>query len=206
MTDKYESPYADPPEEVEETDEESDPSPDNGRDLSNMVPEVEVAWEDPPSFNTDPTDLSSDGGSEESDEVETSGDLRIDLASMRTAETSMLTEANGAVTKYEELRTLVASVKDTVFGQEATETKESGGGYNSLSGYTSPEKTTSEHPFAEAAGKFAAEMNPAQERALLQVGSALNKLGEYIALLNHSGQLYAETDRLSRFPAPPEKG
>ncbi|MEK8146537.1 hypothetical protein NKH18_50560 [Streptomyces sp. M10(2022)] len=61
MTDKYASQYDDPPEEVEETDEESDPSPDNGRDLSNMVPEVEVAWEDPPSFNTDPTDLSSDG-------------------------------------------------------------------------------------------------------------------------------------------------
>ncbi|MEK8146538.1 hypothetical protein NKH18_50565 [Streptomyces sp. M10(2022)] len=119
---------------------------------------------------------------------------------MRTAETSMLTEATGAVTKYEELRTLVASVKDTVFGQGATETKESGGGYNSLGVYLAEEDDVGA-PFAEAAGKFAAEMNPAQERALLQVGSALNKLGEYIALLNHSGQLYAETDRLSGFPA-----
>lgn len=48
-------------------------------------------------------------------------------------------------------------------------------------------------------------MNPAMERALLKVGSTIEKLGEYIALLNHSGQIYAEADRKSRFPAPPGK-
>lgn len=206
MTKPIESQYDETPlAEPEEGEGEGETTEDNGRDLAHMVPETEVAWEDPPSFNDDPKDLSSGGGDDDQDEnTDPSADFKIDLATLRTAETSMLTEANGAVTKYEEVRALVASVRGTVFGQGATSKGDGGSGHTSgQAGFNPAAGRKTKNPFAEAGEAFAAEMNPAQERALLQVASSLNTLGEYIARLNHSGQVYAQADRQSRFPDPP---
>ncbi|MGP4005639.1 hypothetical protein [Streptomyces sp. 4N124] len=193
------------PEMVDEDgDEAADPSEDNGKDLSHLVPDPEVAWDVPPSFNIDPTDLSGGGDGPPPEEIkEPSGDLRVDLGALRTAEKSMLTEARGAVDKYEEVRALVAAVKDTVFGQGATDRYERGGDNSNSMSYDPQEGESIANPFAATGETFAAEMNPAMERALLEVGATIEKLGEYIALLNHSGQVYAEADRKSRFPAPP---
>lgn len=205
MTKPIESQYDETPlAEPEEGEGEGETSEDNGRDLAHMVPETEVAWEEPPSFNIDPTDLSSGGDENQDENTEPSADFKVDLATLRTAESAMLTEANGAVNKYEEVRALVAAVKGTVFGQGATSKKSSGSGHtSSRSGYDPDAGKKTKNPFAEAGEAFAAEMNPAQERALLQVASSLNALGEYIARLNHSGQVYAQADRQSRFPDPP---
>ncbi|ROQ77133.1 hypothetical protein EDD95_3634 [Streptomyces sp. CEV 2-1] len=181
-----------------------EPSADNGKDLSGLVPEDKVAWDTPPSFNLDPKDVNSSGSNPpEPKPGPPSGNLRVDLASLRTGEKSMLVEAREAVAKYEEVRAHVASVKDTVFGQTAKDKADTGEGHTSLASGYKPPQEDSDNPFASAAREFAAEMNPAMERALLQVGSALEKFGEYIALLNHSGQVYAHTDRESRFPPPP---
>ncbi|MFF2852332.1 hypothetical protein ACFVT5_39370 [Streptomyces sp. NPDC058001] len=211
MTGPIDSQYDDTPlPEPEMVDEDgdgvADPSEDNGKDLSHLVPDTEVAWDVPPSFNIDPTDLSGGGDGPEPEEItEPSGDLRVDLGALRTAEKSMLTEARGAVDTYEEVRALVAAVKDTVFGQGATDTYERGGDNSNSMSYDPQQGKSVDNPFAETGETFAAEMNPAMERALLEVGSTIEKLGEYIALLNHSGQVYAEADRTSRFPAPPAK-
>lgn len=204
MTDPITSKY-DPTPLPPQTDDDGDqpPSPDNGKDLSSLVPETHVAWSVPPSFNTDPTDLSSEGSGDKKEITEPSGDLKIDLGAMRTAEKAMLTEARGAVAKYEDLRAKVAAVKGHVFGQGAQDENDHSGYTSLAAGYDPQAGKTHDNPFAATAEKFAAEMNPAQERALLQIGSTLERLGEYIALLNHSGQVYAETDRQSRFPDPP---
>ncbi|WP_394427741.1 hypothetical protein [Streptomyces sp. SGAir0957] len=199
MTDPITSQYDTTP--LPEGDESDEPGADHGADLSGLVPQDKVAWSTPPSFNDDPKDSGSGGGdSPPEGGTEPSGDLRIDLGSVRTAETAMLTEARGAVAAYEEVRAKVASSKDSVFGQGA---KEPGRYVWNPASQGSSWQEGEDNPFAEAGETFAADMNPAQERALLQVGSALEKLGEYIALLNHGGQVYAHTDRESRFPAPP---
>lgn len=209
MTGPIDSQYDDTPlPEAEMVDEDgdgvADPSEDNGEDLSHLVPDTEVVWDVPPSFNTDPTDLSGGGDGPEPEEItDPSGDLRVDLGALRTAEKSMLTEARGAVDTYEEVRALVAAVKDTVFGQGATDKYERGGSNSNSMSYDPQEGESVPNPFAATGETFAAEMNPAMERALLEVGSTIEKLGEYIALLNHSGQVYAEADRKSRFPPPP---
>ncbi|MEW2519465.1 hypothetical protein [Actinacidiphila alni] len=202
ITSKY-----DPTPLPETTDDGSTPtpSPDNGKDLSSLVPETHVAWDVPPSFNTDPKDLDG-GGGDPKQITEPSGDLRIDLGALRTAEKAMLTEARAAVAKYEELRAKVEAVKGHVFGQGAQDPNDHSGYTSLAAGYDPQEGKTHDNPFAASGATFAAEMNPAQERALLQIGSTLERLGEYIALLNHSGQVYAETDRNSRFPDPPAAG
>jgi hypothetical protein len=178
-------------------------SADNGKDLSSLVPVDRVAWTAPPSFNVDPTDLPGAGSGATTTLTEPSGDLKIDLGALRTAENGMLTQARGAVAKYEEVRAKVEAVKGHVFGQGAQDANDHSGYTSLAAGYDPQAGKTHDNPFAASGVTFAAEMNPAQERALLQIGSTLEQLGEYIALLNHSGQVYAETDRQSRFPDPP---
>ncbi|MER7413359.1 MULTISPECIES: hypothetical protein [Streptomyces] len=197
---KYDEDPLPPPEEGDG--EEPEPSADNGKDLSGLVPKDEVAWDEPPSFNKDPQDIeqSQSDGPPDAPDPGSASDLKIDLASVRTTEESMLTEARTAVAAYEELRSKVLSQQDTVFGQGATVKDLVYDGPNPGKIVETP------HPFATSGEKFADEMNPAMERALLQVGTALEKLGEYIALINHSGQVYAHTDRESRFPDPPAAG
>lgn len=198
MTDPITSQYDTTP--LPEGGQDEGPGPDNGKDLGGLVPVDKVAWEQPPSFNDDPKDIypsQGDGPPDEEADAEHAVDMRIDLPTVRTAETSMLTEARTAVSEYEEVRKKVDAVKGTVFGQGTTTKELVYDGPN-------PGKIV-EHPnpFADAGEQFAAEMNPAMERALLQIGTSLEKLGEYIALINHSGQVYAQTDRESRFPDPP---
>lgn len=198
MTDPITSQYDTTPLPAE--DDSGETGPDHGADLSNLVPQDKVAWGEPPSFNDDPKDSGSGGDTPPQTDVEPSGDLKVDLSSMRTAEKGMLAEARGAVAKYEEVRAKVFATKDSVFGQGA---KEPGRYVWNAASQGSSWQEGGDNPFAEAGETFAADMNPAQERALLQVGSALEKLGEYIALINHSGQVYGHTDRESRFPPPP---
>ncbi|MEU7044698.1 hypothetical protein AB0A77_27075 [Streptomyces varsoviensis] len=206
MTDPMTSKYDTTP--LPEGDGDDKPSPDHDKHLDGLVPTDKVAWGTPPSFNNDPQDIPSDKGSEAPDKNYTpSGDFKIDPSTLRTAETSMLTEAKGGVAKYEEVRKKVMAEKGYVFGQGAQTKVTEGEMHTSLaSGYNPKAGTHYErNPFADSAEKFGADMNPAMERALLQVGSTLEKLGEYIALLNHAGQVYGHTDRESRFPDPPAK-
>ncbi|MER7920780.1 MULTISPECIES: hypothetical protein [unclassified Streptomyces] len=184
----------------------SEKSADNGKDLSGLVPEDKVAWTTAPSFNKDPQDIGGGGdNADKKDPGPPAGDFSVGLSSLRTAEASMLVEARAMVDEYEKVRAHVASAKDTVFGQTAKDKADNGEGHTSLASGYKPPAEDSDNPFAPAAREFAAEMNPAMERALLQVGSALEKFGEYIALVNHSGQVYGHADRESRFPPPPGK-
>lgn len=202
MTDPINSQYDTTPlPAVDDSADAGDLGPDHGKDLSGLVPTDKVAWGEPPSFNIDPKKIAQDPGTEPPvAAAELSGDLKIDLGAVRTTERAMLTESRAAVAKYEEVRAKVMAKKDTVFGQGA----HTDGHYNNLNeksyNFYTPGK---DNPFAPAGEAFAADMNPAMERALLQAGMALEKLGEYIALINNSGQVYAHTDRESRFPEPP---
>jgi hypothetical protein len=187
------------------------PDPDAGKDFGYLVPNVQVAWSTPPSFNQDPPDVTPPGGDGDKDnDVPACGPIQVNLGTLRTAEQSMLSASRIAVTDYEALRNKVMSVKDTVFGQTATVTEVTGGpdgvsgnSYNGAGAGVRQESTVAS-PVQEAAKKFSDSINPAQEKVLWQVANTIEIIGQYIAAVNRSGQAYGHADRESVFPEPPQ--
>lgn len=170
------------------------PDPDRGKDFSYLVPTVGVAWNIPPSYNLRPPDQKSDGGSPvDTQDIPSTPPIRADLPGMRSAETAILSSARTAVEQYQRLRDHVLSVQDTVFGQKATDWEKDPTYYA-----TSVNEVPS--PIRGVAGEFAASMNPTMEKALHFFATTLELVGEYVALINTSGQTYAQLDRDSRFP------
>ncbi|MDN3354935.1 hypothetical protein [Actinomadura sp. DC4] len=183
---------------------------DDKVDLGNtQSPELNVAWTKHPSFNNDPRDIDEgpDSGAANNSPATDAQEFSIDLQSVGTQVESMLTTARGLVSQYEALRSKVLASEGTVFGQKSLEDPDEGFFDFSDGVYTPPADSTPQPTvWAEPAQKFATTMNPAQEKALQNIGNTLERVGEYIALVNHSGQVYAQTDRQSIFPAPPSKG
>lgn len=185
-------------------------NPDRGRDLSFLVPTVVVAWSAPPSFNDDPLDPDGDGGEGDGEDIPATSPIRMNASSMRAAINQMLNVARPAVDEYERLRNVVLASRHTpMWGQEATVTRYEGGqsgvSGNSYNGAGAGVRTevTRNSPIRESAADFAAEIGPAQERALLTIADVFGIAGQYIASLNRAGQTYGQADRRSRFPDPP---
>lgn len=183
------------------------PDPDAGKDFSYLVPNLQVAWSTPPSFNQDPP--GSDGSGDKTDNVPSCGPIRVNLPTLRSAEQRMLSSAQTIVGDYESLRSKVMSTKDTVFGQNAT-VKEIHGGQSGVDGNSYNgvgagvrQEDTVPSPVHDAAVKFAASINPAQEKVLWQIANTVEVVGQYIAAINRAGQTYGRADRLSVFPDPP---
>jgi hypothetical protein len=168
------------------------PDPDKGKDLNYLVPNVSIGWNSLPTFNNPPS-------GEQSGDVNTSTDvpetppIRVDLGGMRDTENSLLSAARTAVDAYQGLREHVLSVQNTVFGQHEMDW------WKDPSSYMSPtiERPSEIQPIAR---EFAEAMNPAMEKALYFMGTTMELVGEYIALVNRTGQTYSEVDRHARFP------
>lgn len=204
MTDPAKSKYDDSP--LDPNGQGDDQQPDLGNTDS---PELKVAWDTRPSFNDDPKDIIEKSGGEPGGEAAQLDvdKIKIDLNSTRTQVESMLTTSRVLVQAYEDLKAKVLGDKDTIFGQQSMT-----GGFQDTPGrtylapgtYNPPAETHhSAAQWQEPAKKFAEGMNPVQEKALQSIGSTLELLGEYIALVNHSGQVYAYADKQSNFPPPP---
>jgi hypothetical protein len=186
------------------------PDPDAGKDLSYLVPHLQIVWSGPPTFNADPPNVGDggDGGDGDKD-VPPCGPIQVNLATVRGAEQRMLGCGQNMVFDYEFLRGQVMALKDTVFGQNATVTQVTGGqsgvsgnSYNGSGAGTRDEEIVPS-PIREGANKFASEINPAQEKVLWQIANTVELLGQYIAAVNRAGQTYGRADRLSTFPGPP---
>jgi hypothetical protein len=177
------------------------PDPDAGKDFGYLVPDLQVSWSTPPSFNQDPPDKGGNGEGGGND-VPPCGPFQVHLATLRSAEQRMLGGARTVVGDYKALRSRVMSVKDTVFGQHAmTE-----GGVVNTGTASQPamqEIDPEPSPVQDSAKKFASEINPAQEKVLWQIANTVEIVGQYIAAVNRSGQIYGHADRLSVFPDPP---
>ncbi|GLZ16204.1 hypothetical protein Acsp04_64390 [Actinomadura sp. NBRC 104425] len=203
MTDPIVSQYDDDPVDTTphigegDESEEEPPPPDLGNTDS---PDLTV-WETRPSFNDDPKNSEQSGGGGAPPDSTPAEDFSINLKKVATEVENMLATSRMLVKQYEELRTKVLNTQGTIFGQDAMEDHESF--YINYQVYFPSRDEPTESRWAEPARKFAAQMNPAQNKALQHIGGVLELVGEYIALVNHSGQVYAETDRNSRFPAPP---
>ncbi|MGI5230639.1 hypothetical protein [Actinoallomurus sp. CA-142502] len=205
MSDPITSQYDQHPFDPNDHSHDNDPPPNLGNTDS---PELKVAWDKRPSFNAAPKDIKegNGGNAETKDAGGDAQDFSVNFGTLGTQVTSMLNQAKSLVTQYESLRTHVLASEGSVFGQNSMlpGTK---GIYDSWSHtWTAGDDTPSPTVFAEPAKEFAAKMNPAQEKGLQGIGAALELVGEYIALVNHSGQVYSAADRQSLFPAPPSKG
>lgn len=174
--------------------EPDDADPDHGKDLGYLVPNLNVSWTVMPSFNNPPPAPESQGDPEAaSTDVPATPPIRVDLSGMRATEISLINAAQTAVDAYQGLREHVLSVKDDVFGQHDTDLEKDATYYG-----TSAQEVPGQ--IQSIAREFAASMNPAMEKALFFMGTTMELVGEYIALMNRTGQTYSEVDRNSRFP------
>jgi hypothetical protein len=136
----------------------------------------------------------------------------IDLGTVADEVKYMLSTSRGLVSEYEELKAKVKATEGDVFGQHAITSsrtdKETGAymppnqGANAANDFIHGDKHFPTD-FADKAKEFATQMNPVQEKALQQIGMALELVGEYIAMVNVAGQTYGKSDRKSKFPDPP---
>ncbi|GAB2799976.1 hypothetical protein GCM10027176_00030 [Actinoallomurus bryophytorum] len=201
MTDPVKSPYDRHPFDPNDHSHDNE----NSNPGNTTSPHLNVAWERHISFNTPPKEITEDAsgmpgappGSEPDAE-----DFSINLQRVGTQVDSMLGVSRELVTEYETLRAKVLGSESTVFGQNTHARAQT------YQGYTTFDSGYSDQPsgWVAPAKDFAAKMNPAQEKTLQSIGAALELVGEYIALVNHSGQIYAQADRSSYFPDPPPKG
>ncbi|NEA41776.1 hypothetical protein [Streptomyces sp. SID11385] len=182
---------------------------DSGKDLSYLVPQVSVAWENPPSFNLPPRDPGGSGGT--SKDVAQSGPFLMDGPSVRGAEQSMLGGLRTSSAAYSSLRGKVLATEYEMFGPKekaqplaamnsTTPGNSSGGTSNMPDGDTDPE---GQAQLTEMAQHFYASMKPAMEKALWQIANSLELSGQFLAMVNRAGQTYAQMDRACVFPEPP---
>lgn len=206
MADPITSQYDPHPFDPNAQDNSNAPPPDLGNTDS---PDVKVAWDTRPSFNKDPQDINEPtppGGPPPQQSSGDAQDFKVRYEEIGTQVSSMLERARGLVNQYEDLRSKVLPAEGSIFGQNSVIPGGDVNVYDSGSHtWTSHHQDTAPTAFAKPAQDFAGHMNPAQQKALQAVGSALETIGEYIALVNHSGQVYAAADRKSKFPGPPPK-
>ncbi|MFI5798082.1 hypothetical protein [Streptomyces sp. NPDC051677] len=167
--------------------------PDRGKEYGYLVPNVAVGWGSLPTFNNPPPDTGQGGDAEARSDVPATPPIRVDLSGLRATENTLLSAVRTAVDAYQGLRQHVLSTEDDVFGQNEMDWYKDPTYYGSI-----PSEVPSKiQPIAR---EFAASMNPAMEKALYFMGTTLELVGEYIALVNRTGQTYSEVDRKSRFP------
>ena len=190
-------------------------SDDTGQDLSYLVPEVEVTWGTPPSFNTDPTEAS--GSSSSTSTVTPVEAFNINTGGVRAGEESFLGSLRNDTSQYDELRssTMNAVSDPTFFGPATVSASDYGvftvqvletGSVAWNSQPNSKQETDdqkAQDQLAAMGQEFAAEINPIMEKGLYAIGNALEIAGQYIALINYAGQTYSKTDRSAKFPDPP---
>jgi hypothetical protein len=131
--------------------------------------------------------------------------------SIRGSEQNMLDASATIVNAYEDLKSHFESVKDTVFGQQAT-VKQYENTDDSSDGVTTKNSVTAPDPIQSTAQKFAngsdgnPGMNAVQTYALEQIGDAMAIVGEFIATMNAAARQYAEADVQSFMPELPPAG
>jgi hypothetical protein len=163
------------------------------------VPDLAMVWGTAPGFSA----LGSGGSASSSSTPPVASDLSIDLGSLLDGENSMLSASSTIVAAYESLKQQFQSGEDSVFGQGAKT-------YTSVATGVSqdPVATHSQaDPIQSMAQAFAngqngqPGMNDVEAYALQQIGNAMALVGEFIALMNSSGNSYATADTNSEVPS-----
>jgi hypothetical protein len=162
-------------------------------DLGNTdSPELKVAWETRPSFNTAPTDIDEGAsGAGSQDAAGDANDFKVSFEALGAQVNTMLDRARGLVTQYESLRSKVLGSEGTVFGQKSMLPGGTTNNYDSLSHtWTSSTHDAVPTVFAKPAQQFADQMNPVRRcrtRARRRVHRPREPLGP--GLLRHRPEI-----------------
>jgi hypothetical protein len=185
-----------------------DPNPTPETDVH--VPEVAVAWQTRPSFNADPNELlnGKEGGADGGESNPPAEAFTVNLRSVGEQVNNMLGTSRELVNEYEALKAKVMANPDTIFGQTSmtTDAEDNPSSAYLAPGTVNPPANGDTHwatDYQEPAKEFAKLMNPHQQKTLETIGGALDAVGQYIARVNNAGQVYAQSDRKSKFPDPP---
>lgn len=190
---------------------ENTDDPASGEGSGQPAPTMAVGWENPPSFNG--TDELPKGEGEGEAEVAASGPFRFDAVAVRAAENVLLAQSRSAVADYEALRARTEAVAQGggSWGPELPPPPVASYNWNVSPGASNGAPSMEEQEYldkrllAEIGDEFALHINPAMRDALNMVSNSLQLVGDYIAMVNASGQLYSRLDRAVRFPEPPAR-
>jgi hypothetical protein len=152
--------------------------PSAGTNDAAPVPSLAAAYTQAPDFvpNAPPMSGGGNGGNTPSSDVP----FFIDLAALRAAEQQCLNATQNAIAGYETLTSTVSSAmaSTTIFGQEVDNDQ------------LDPD-----------AKQFAKSIGPGMTTVLHFVGSVIEGMGQFNALLNNTGQMYTYTDSNCAFPS-----
>jgi hypothetical protein len=159
-------------------------------------PQLEMLWNTPPSF----TGVTASGSSTTTPPLSLA--FRVALASVQSAESTMLGASSAIVPVYNTMDAQVQSAisNPSLYGQEATVTEHVlAPGSRPIA---TPPVIVNDVPLQQAGQQFAAQINPAMTRALRSVADTMLTVGIFIAMLNDAGQVYTTADKNSAVPPP----
>ncbi|MEU2288329.1 hypothetical protein ABZ614_41640 [Streptomyces sp. NPDC013178] len=173
------------------------------------APNMRVGWETPPSFNDEPN--SPPGESNSDAGVVDSGPFRFDAPVVRETEGVLLAQSRNAIADYEALRSKVAGIgAEGFWGPKKPEAPVAAYNPSNQSpgaSFGAPSMEEQEkidlRLLSEIGAEFAGHINPVMQDALNMVSNSLELLGNYIGMVNASGQVYSRIDRSMHFPEPP---
>ena len=157
---------------------------------SYTLPSLDMAFTQAPDLVPTAQLLPPSSSSPSSPDLSFSTDVQ--LADLRSTEQTCLHETSALVDAYNSLKTTVTSAVNstTLFGQNVG----SAGIYNPRIVALGGGPTPTYSQYNSEGQNFAASMNSQMEQALQQAGNAIELLGQFVAMLNVAGQMYAETD------------
>jgi hypothetical protein len=188
------------------------------------VPGVMVLWQRVPETLAEPpsSSSSSSSGSSNTTAPPVQATFTIDIASIRSGESALLTALDSAAIQYNKLAEMVLNNQNTIFGQEVDDTQwEDPGPYQSEQQVTTSDSIDSyAQNFANGGEEITLVpkgnkinqvkttypgMNDQQKYLLSQIATAFSIVGTYLDIVNGATTVYAQTDAYSVLP-PVNKG
>jgi hypothetical protein len=173
------------------------PEPERAHPEDVPVPDVVVAWSALPAVSP-----WSAGSGTAAAATYLHDDIAVTLSGITTAEQAILDTARTVmVPNYTELKNLVMSTKDYIWGQHIDILDLPGGGVSSMDGSANA-ALFDPAVIAASAQKWADDANPAQDQLLASAAGALETVGQFVAALSDAANSYASADNNSFFPVP----
>jgi hypothetical protein len=179
-------------------------------------PQVAILWTSTPAYTGNTGAQSGKSLAAPQGPPPTTTPILVDLATLQSAENSMLSTTSTIVDAYNDLnQAVVAEIAGgTFFGQNAQYTETGSWESNNpdaISGarapipYTHVTVSGPDTGLQQMAQEFAAQINPAMTQVLRAIAQAMETVGVYIALLNNTGQAYSAADIHSFLPPVPHQ-
>jgi hypothetical protein len=171
------------------------PAQDDGpNEKSGREPILTMAYTTAPDFI--PAAENKSGDTKDAPSAMESGEFSIQLATLHSSEQTCLTATSSMVTGYGTLKAVVdkAATDPNFFGQKIGHDQDTQG-----NSYAAHSWSWVEDQYDTESVDFAAAIIPQMKNLLNSIGNAIEACGQFNALLNNAGQIYATIDRNAEF-------